>query len=455
MTNIERYSSSAFKHLHGEAYFTAILQEASVHGHLNDFMLEKIQGQCLMLLAKKSQQYNGGDSSSLKVEVAENIMRSLLYTLGIYLKALPSPEDAIDELKTAEISALYQKGKVLIKEKFAVAQNNYQKIQAGKLKTVNYTYNATVTQNGLGSFFALYDPEYAAHETPGSIDYQLSQPVIGLGGVEYIAKYLENLLLENEFCRYFDEERIHYLLCGYDEGYQDLLLNLFEQVFIGALGCMLARRSLLKLTISAEDLVNLQNELRKDEARVIAQKLCQATRKIGQELHITNNSLQRYLARSLRKITAQIVLAKGTNTLAQTFVVPFNPDLKPKIHFSTGTKMEDEDYRQLFEELRGCRYLSDKLSLIKEKVQSFGDLEDILFDAQLEEEEIMVILGTLAEGEIAALIKRHLLTKGMDSADLSESERTLSLALNRYLTQLAGEQKNQLLQAAQQLVLDY
>jgi len=53
-------------------------------------------------------------------------------------------------------------------------------------------------------------------------------------------------------------------------------------------------------------------------------------------------------------------------------------------------------------------YPSDKLSIIKEKIKSFGDFEDVLFDAQLRQEEITLVFGNLKDIEIAALIKRHL-----------------------------------------------
>jgi len=122
-----------------------------------------------------------------------------------------------------------------------------------KLATIHYTYNATLN-DGIGSFFASYNPDYEAQETPASIDYQLCNDVGELAGVEFIQRYLEHLFLENEFCGNFAAEDIQHLLCGYDKEYKDLLINIFEHVLTAAVGCSLANRSVVKLDITGEEI---------------------------------------------------------------------------------------------------------------------------------------------------------------------------------------------------------
>lgn len=79
----------------------------------------------------------------------------------------------------------------------------------------------------------------------------------------------------------------------------------------------------------------------------------------------------------------------------KVFITPKNSDLEPKILFESCNKMDDEEYRMLIEELLSCRYSYDKLKLIKEKVKSFDDLEDLLLDAQLNEKEFISLLKLL------------------------------------------------------------
>lgn len=372
--------------LSGEFYFADILREAHACRLLSDLELENIQWQCLNLLAAKSEKYTAGDSSSLRVENAETIMQSNLYTIGLYLKIFPDAEWAVNELKTATIPEIYQKGRRLINAKIGAARHIYKLVQKNKLTNPNHSYNDTLA-NGIGDFFKLYNPEFEAHEIPAMIDYQLCHPVTGLVGIEYIQKYLANLYLENEFCGKFPAKTIHHLLTGYDEGYRDLLINIFEHVLTAALGCSLAKLKVLKLDISPQDIRYLTHELAEEDSAALLLKFSQAAKDVLAQLKITDPLIQGYIEKSLPLIVA--------TTFDKTFVPLKNPALKPKVRFSSGAKMADQDYRQLVNELLMCRYSADKMALIKAKIRSFGDLEDLLLDAQLSKDEISMVLDTL------------------------------------------------------------
>jgi len=454
MKNIEKRHIIDSNNLSGEFYFTSIVQEGYAYGLLNDSDIEDIKLQCLKLLSNKSELYNGGESSSIRIEAAESIMKSNLYTIGVYLKSLPDADFAVSELKMVSIPEMYQKGRALISGKVHSAKHIYKMAKANRLINLNYTYNATLDDNGLGIFFKLYNPDYEAHEVPASIDYQLCNPITDLTGIEFIHKYLENLFLENEFCSYFNDDNIDHILCGYDEGYKDLLINIFEQVLTVALGCMLANSMVVKLDISEEKIRRLYNNLSKEDDYLLALKICEANEKILQELNISSLSLRRYIERSLPKITSNIVHAVKTNTLGKTIVSPSNPDLKPKIQFLSGVKMDDGKYRKFIEELLICRYSSDKLALIKEKVKSFGDIEDLLFDAQLSEEEITSVLGMLGDVEIAELIRRHPLKSDIQAVDLSEVEQALRLFLISYIDQLTADRQDHIFEILNHLIDD-
>jgi hypothetical protein len=244
MANIEKRHIIDSNKLSGEFYFNSILQEAYTCGLLNESDLENIQLQCISLLAYKSERYNMGESSSIRVETAESIMKSNLYSIGLYLKSIPDPDYAAAELKSEKISELYERGRKLIYSRFREAKHIYEMVQRNKIEIPNHSYNSTLSENGIGIFFKSYNIEYEAHDIPASIDYQLCNAVNDLAGIEFIQKYLENLYLENEFCMNFATENIHHLLYGYDKGYPDLLINIFEHVLTAALGCSLANRNI-------------------------------------------------------------------------------------------------------------------------------------------------------------------------------------------------------------------
>lgn len=443
--NIDQRHSIDQRNLSGEFYLNSILQEAAACEMLSVSEIEKIQLECIKLLAFQCEKFNDGQSSSIRVEAAENIMSSNLYTIGLYLKSLPNPGCAVEELKTAAIPEMYQKGKVLINLKLRTARRLYRLTRKNKVNTLNHTYNATLEENGIGNFFKLYNRDYEAHETPALIDYSLCNPVADLAGVEFIEKYLKNLYLENKFCANFAAKNIHYLLSGYDAGYRDLLINVFEQVLTAALGSLLVNRSgILELDISKEEAQYLQRRLLEDAGSSLPLMIREAAEEVIEELKITSAALRRYIEKSLPKITSNIACAVQTRTLEKVLISPVNLDLKPKIVFSSGVKMKDEDYRHLIGELLLCRYSSDKLVLIKENVKSFDDFEDLLMDAQLSEEEIVSVFGILGDVEIAALIKRHPFISDIETMEISQAEQMLQLQLKNYLKRLSSDRQDQI-----------
>lgn len=452
MSSIDKLHIINGNNLSGESYFTSILHEAYNCGLLYDSDIEDIHLRCLEFLACKSERYNCGRSSSIRVEQAESIMKSIFYTIGLYLKSLPDADCAVSELKTGTISEMYEKGRGLIKIKLHTAKHMYILVQDNKLDTINYTYNATVNDEGIGSFFRSYNPEYEAHEIPASIDYQLCNPVNDLAGVEYIQKYLDCLLLENEFCSHFNAKDIHHLLCGYDKGYKDLLINIFEHVLTAAIGCSLAKRSVLKLDITDEEIQRLSYELSKDDDNTLAARISKASEKTLEELNSTNILLRTYIEKSLPKITVSIIHAVRINTLGKTFAAPINLDLKTKIQFLPGEKMDDKKYRKLIKELLICRYASDKLVLIKEKVKTFSDMEDVMLDAQLSAEEITSLFDILGDVELAALIKRHPYKSDIRAEDLSEAEQILRQYLKRYFDLFGVNRQEKILELVDNLL---
>ncbi|HAZ06275.1 MAG TPA: hypothetical protein DCY58_08620, partial [Acetobacterium sp.] len=67
--------------LSGEFYFQSLLQEAYVKGVLSSKESERIQLECLKLLADSTERFTRGQSSSIRVEIAQGIMASNLFTI--------------------------------------------------------------------------------------------------------------------------------------------------------------------------------------------------------------------------------------------------------------------------------------------------------------------------------------------------------------------------------------
>jgi hypothetical protein len=247
--NLERISAVKSEKLSAELYFQSLLEEAYSLCLLSDGDIERIQYECLELLANKTERYNGMDSSSIRVEVAQNIMTSNLFTIGLWLKTYPCPDDAVTALKETNISELYQKGRERIDTMVKTAKTIHAKILQNVVDTKNYFYNATVI-DAIKGFFKLYYPDFGAQEIHITADYPVFNPMGKLVGIEFIQRYLQAIYYENAFCLNFMPEDIHHLLCGYDEGYQELLFNIYEPILAAAIGCVLAGENVHRLDMS-------------------------------------------------------------------------------------------------------------------------------------------------------------------------------------------------------------
>jgi hypothetical protein len=437
MQSIERINVINRNKLDEIFYFQSIIEEAYNCKLLTEADIERIQYQCLELLAYKTERYNGGDSSSVRIEIAESIMKSNLYTIGLQLKSFQNTDDAVEALKKTKVSELYDSGRECIETKLRAARHIYMLISRNKINTENYAYNATI-EKGIKYFFKIYRPDYAAHETPPAmdypiIDYPLCNPIKHLVGIEYVQKYLESLYCENMFLRCFSSDDIHHLLCGYDEGFRDLLMNIFEQVLTTAIGCKLAGIDAKGLNIFENKIEYLYGILSRKSNEEISGMILKVNEDLQYELSLKSISLQRYMEKSLMTFISSVCNAVKENTLDRVFISPKYPDRNSKIYFSFGEKMDNEQYRVIIDEIKQCCYLSDKIAIIKSRIQSLGDLEDLFLDADLSQCEIVAVLNELDITEIAALAKRYPLKSDIEAVDLRKSETELSSYLHNFI----------------------
>lgn len=184
-----------------------------------------------------------GDSASMRVEVARDVMDGALYTLGLHLKQQPDAETALRILAGTDLNELYREARQTLEGQFQTTRRLWRAVRNIAVPTPHIAYRETLLE-GVGGFFRWYDMDFAAHQTPGDIDYPLALPVPDGGGVEYVRWWLERALLENRFCRRFAPEEVHWVMLAVHPEYPALLLNLFDPVLMHALGPYLAGESL-------------------------------------------------------------------------------------------------------------------------------------------------------------------------------------------------------------------
>ena len=428
--------------LKGKDYLISLLVQGQLCGLISDKEARLIQNESMLLLTKQAEKRSRGESSSMPAEKAGELMESILYSTGLSLKAYASPEAAIDALKKEGMENFFELGQKNIGKKLQILRLLQRSIKDNLFETKNVFYRATVV-DGINGFFKLYDPKFFAQEIHITADYPVFLSVTDLTGIEFIEAYLQNIACENRFCRYFSVNRVQRLLCGLDENYQQILMNIYEPVLTAALCCILTGRPALELYCdlkAAEKLFNSKN------AEEIEKLLTDAADRLTAELKCPD-SLKSYIWSSLPKLVQSIERSIRLGHPETVILTPSYPEEKPRIIFSYGERMPDREYSKVLDALMECEDASAKGEILLQRINSLGDMLEILRDADFTQEELLAVFQRFTPEMIAALMASY------PNGDLlyDERERNVYAALKQLNSMLPPHAAEQLQKAAKAL----
>jgi hypothetical protein len=394
-------------------YFQSLFQEACNKHLLSDLQIERIQLEVVELMAKEVERYTNDESSSVLLEKAQELLQSITYSIGVYLKSLPDMGDKIDLLKNEKLSVLFYRGMDSVAAIKTKSWSLLQNIQKNSLKLHNYSYQDTIN-TGVPEFFHDYNIEFGAHEFNGCIDYQLCNTVEGLLGVEYIQEYLTRFTMEHNFIKNFPEQTVNQLLQGFDKDAEHMLINVFELVLTNALGCELLGQKILELNIHESDRVWLQNSLEKLSHDTLQNRIENAFMSMVSELNL-ESELMSYAKTAISAITKRLMHNLQTHSLDKIFISFAGREMEEEI-FEDGVSMEDENLRELIEKLRDGKDITEKVAMIKETVHSLADLIELLEEC-FYEDEYMEVFHLLSETERSFLKKSIQIEAGIEDME--------------------------------------
>ena len=276
----------------------SFLKDAFAGGLLSIADITRLQEESLLHLAALIESFTRGESSSVRKETAQEILRSQYYTVGIFLKDAENDQEIAARLREESFESLFQKGRKQLEKEIRVARIFTERARGNMIKVSNCFYRETLTQ-GILLFFKKYDPDYFAHEIPGSIDYPIANQVFSLSGIEFIQAYSERLFLENCFCGCFQPDRIKRLLAAFDPEYQELFFNIFERVLLNALGCSILKKDPRELLLSDSDRTHLCDALSGYEATSFRTVLSSACSELCISLGISGEGLSAYMQQAV------------------------------------------------------------------------------------------------------------------------------------------------------------
>lgn len=263
---------------------------------------ERVRERLWATLEKQMRRYTQGDSESLPVEKAQELLDGMVYTLSIQLKAQDLPPQA---LLTEDVDKLLTQGQQTLRRRLEACQSLYQCV----CRTVPDISNISLqtTLQSIEGFFERYDTMFFPQNIPCDIDYQLCHPVSeSERGVAYLWRYLGRLAIENELLSRFETNRVVSVLQSFCPDYRGLLINLYEPVAANAIGLALLGENIRPLDIARENREKLEKlfEARtRKEVRTLLQKGGEA---VCRQMEIHTSEARRYLLEAAAQLEPRI-----------------------------------------------------------------------------------------------------------------------------------------------------
>ncbi|WP_286724798.1 DUF6179 domain-containing protein, partial [Pelotomaculum sp. PtaB.Bin117] len=252
-TDIEIKTIVNKERLDPNQYTLSLLKEGRRAGLIDRRTVDNIQSQIMSLLASLIIRHTKGESTSVKVETAQSIFMSMLYSIDACMSNFNKPEAAVSFLETHSVEDAYKKGFALVASCLTKTKALYQGVKDKKLSVPIKAYHLTIDE-ALPEFFRSYDVVFKAHDTMAGIDYPLLLDDTRVNGIFYIKQYLEKLEIENQFCSLFNNKDVGKLLADYGRvyriDYREALINVFEVLITNSVFSVLSESEANKLNIS-------------------------------------------------------------------------------------------------------------------------------------------------------------------------------------------------------------
>lgn len=284
-----------------EDYFVSLLSAGHSAGVIDEAAIARIQRESTTLLAQQTALLTSGKSASVRAETAQELLLSIFYTLGIALMGCPSPDAALERVLSVPLKTLFAEGQAAIRRRAAYARSLHRRTLAALCPVGNVFFRDTVT-GGISGFFRLYRPALFAHETHITADYPTFFGEGRVTGIEFIARYLHHISVENRFFSCFAPEDIARLLGGIDEDWRESVMNLYEPLALAAFGAVLTGESACGLDL---DIDSLSARLSGCDAEKTTALMRGVLPTLCGELR-AGESVQQYIARSIPRLAARM-----------------------------------------------------------------------------------------------------------------------------------------------------
>ena len=268
------------------------------------------------LLAWQTRKYTKGESTSVTVETAQELLSSLRYTLAVVTEGTGM---LYKQLLTEELPPLIRQGQAMLQARLEQTKRLYAAVCQTAPDIRNGYYADTL--RGIDDYFKCYDLYFFAHLKPPCIDYPLLIAADeSLQGLDFTEQYLKRVLTENLFLRRFDGSAVRELLSAVDGDIEEAYLNLCERPLINAMGLALLGRDARRLHIGdterEEITALLQDKTREQRRRFLRG----AVRDLCGSLRITDEWSRGYLTMFADSLLPRLDAALAAGNVSNVFI---------------------------------------------------------------------------------------------------------------------------------------
>lgn len=279
-------------------------KNASLLAGLSGGRRELLSAKLLALFERRALLYTGGDSSSIAVDTARELLASIEFTLNAYLNESGVGRERLAE---SDVESCFEDGLRVIERKSGECRGLWRRACVGAPVFASVSLNDTL--RGIGSFWSRYDARFFAHQIPCDVDYQLCAPVSDdCAGVDYLCAYLSRLVCEQELMSRFDAARAERLLRRVVGDFRESVVNLYEPLLTNAVGLALVSGEVKALDISRAHRAEIANALA-GLGDAAPDALSDAARRACELLDVTDEASADYAALAARRLWPRINLA--------------------------------------------------------------------------------------------------------------------------------------------------
>lgn len=414
-----------------------------------------LRSQLMAILKELIMDFTKGESTSIKEEVAQNLLASICYAIDTAVCSYPD-DKRYSYIMSKRLKGVYNDGIYMLNNMMNETKAIYREVMKSKLDIPLEIYNSTL--DGIGRFFKDYSILYSAHDTVADIDYPLVLDEMSEKGLIYIREYLLMLRYETAFVQYFSFENVLKLLDLYGKyhgfNYTKGYFNIFEICFIQSFLAVLAGKSAFCLELFSYDLDKAAMQLRILESSDVDKALLTNTKKMITELGVEEKKVIEYINEYFNKAFKRIKIACDQGNLLELGLIKQEESVQLK--FKDGDRIGQKRFRRIIAELNNTNSIKEKIASLKNSIHSLKDFIDVMEADVFYRKEFAEVFVALDFSYLAILYKYF---KGRNSIahgdnEIEHSEGSWGFELMEYIKALPANVSAKIIELADQLELD-